>query len=150
MADIAALKVELAKPAYTGLSDAAAVAVLHAITESDAASITGSDARRALIFTANNDWSKLVGVADGWITAGVTAAIRLRAAQLRELFLTDAPFNTAKVTQYTQLLAAVDQLITDGIMSAGGKSALVALATGVRRPWADVTQYDVWIARGQQ
>lgn len=149
MVDIAALATELAKPAYNGLSDAAAVVALHAIAEADTPSITGSDLRRALIFTTNNDWGKLIGVADGWITAGVTAAIRLRAAQMRELFLTDAPFDTAKAAQYTQLLAAVDQLITDGIMSGGGKSALTALASTTRRPWADVTQYDVWVARGQ-
>lgn len=128
MTDYAALKIEIAKPAYNGLTDAQIAAAINAATITATADITGSDARRELLFTANNDWGKLVGVADGWITAGVTSAIRLRAAQMRELFLTDAPFATANSTRYTAFLAAVDQLVADTIMSAAGKSALVVLA----------------------
>ena len=128
MTDYAALKIEIAKPAYNGLTDEQIAAAINAATTTAAADITGSDARRELLFTANNDWGKLVGVADGWITAGVPAAIRLRAVQMRDLFLTDSQFATANSTRYTAFLAAVDQLITDTVMSAAGKTALVALA----------------------
>ena len=126
MEDYLALKAEILLPAYNGMNDDQIANKINTDTIAVKSNIDISNAKKALIFTANQDWGRLVAVAEGRITS--TQQVLLRAIQMRELFLIQAPISTLEDAELTQLSGAIDLLINDGIMSAPGKAALTALA----------------------
>lgn len=149
MADYLALKTELAKPAYTGLSDAAAAAALNAASVASETPVNGSDigklwARRKVLGAAreraNNTTATVAQRQNAW------SAIEMVA---QDGFSGLDPNNPA---QRTALVAFIDSLVTDGIMTAADKTATLALLARTQTPaqvigWPPVTDVDVAFAR---
>jgi hypothetical protein len=128
MTDYAALKVEIAKPEYAGLTDVQIAAAVNAKTILLYRDFSHRAARDALIFLNEGDWGKVVGVAEGVITAGINQSVRVQCISIREALrggMNDL-FQYTNANHRTKMLAAIDQLIP-GQMSAAGKAAFVAL-----------------------
>jgi hypothetical protein len=131
MTDYAALKIEIAKPEYDGLTDVQCAALVNSKTVAVPRDVSTGDAITALVFTTAGDWGSVCAVADGVITAGVSQATRVRCVSIRELFIRGPIFRATNATHWAQFISAVDVLITDGRMSAEGKAALEALGRPV-------------------
>jgi len=128
MTDYAALKVEISKPEYNGLTDIQIAAAVNQKTTTLYRDFSQRAGREALIFTTGGDWGNVVGVADGVITAGINLATRVRCISLREALrggMNDS-FTYTNQDRRTKLLAAIDAVIP-GQMSAEGRAAIVAL-----------------------
>jgi len=157
--DIDALRAELALPAYQGLSDGAALVLLHGKTTPGISSIQPMDARLALMFTASNDWGWLVDVASGTTTSAnasgagtiaVTAATRRAAITVRDLFSLPTPVDILTQAKLDLLTAALTSLRNQNVITAAGANAVAAIPVVAVTPFAEVTQHDIWVARGQQ
>lgn len=131
MTDYAALKAEIIKPAYVGMTDVQIAAAVNALTITVKRNIESTKAMNALLFTAIGDWGNVVSVADGVVTQGVAAANRTRCISIKELFTRNYSFDTSDDTRWTRFIATVDALVTDARMSAEGKTLLVALGRPV-------------------
>lgn len=122
--DYLALKTELAKPAYTGLSDVAAAAAINAATVAGEGAVSGPTigqlwARRGVLGAAYERANR----------AALTTAQRAKAWQAISMVQQDGfsgldPNNAA---QRTQLVTFLDELVTDTIMTAADKTATLAL-----------------------
>jgi hypothetical protein len=123
----AALKVEIAKPAYNGMTDEQVAASINSQTFADPVDILSQKAINALLFTTAGDWAKVVSVADGITNA--TAQVRTRCVSVKELFTRNVVFEATDDTRWTRFIAVVDALISDAQMSAEGKTALVNMRT---------------------
>lgn len=128
MTDYAALKVEIAKPEYNGMTDVQIAASINQKTVTLYRDFSHRAARDALIFLDNGDWGNVVAVADGVITAGINQATRVRCISLREALrggMNDY-FSYTNVNHRSRALAVIDAL-TPGQMSVAGRAAFVAL-----------------------
>ncbi len=128
MTDYAALKAEIIKPAYNGMTDVQIAAAVNLLNVTLSRDISHRAARDALLFTTAGDWGNLVGVAEGVITSGITVPERVRAVSIRECFrgnMNDM-FAATNEANWTKLLAAWDA-ITPEIVSVEGKNAIIAL-----------------------
>lgn len=126
MTDYAALKTEILKPEYDGLTDIQVAAAVNAKTTTAKRDIISMQAINALIFTNNGDWGNIVGVVNG-IISEPQQADRLRSVSMMELFSRNQTVETSDDAKWTMLIATVDALVSGGRMSAAGKNALVAL-----------------------
>jgi hypothetical protein len=137
--NLAALKVEIALPAYNGMSDAVIAAAINAATVPGFNSVSPVDAKNALMFTASNDWGWLQGVAAGYVTSanasgggGVAVATttpwatRRAAATIYDLFRGEAaiPMNSARAALVSSALGA---LVTANVITAAGRTAVEAI-----------------------
>lgn len=127
MTDYPALKAEIAKPAYAGMTDAQIAAAMNTMTVASEAAVSGGDVGKL------------------WARRGVLGAARERARRTGMPALTNAQRATAwevitmvdqdgfsgldptSPTQRAALVAFLDRLVTDTIMSAGDKQATLAL-----------------------
>jgi hypothetical protein len=124
--DLELLAVEIAKPAYVGMTDAEIAAAINAATYAVNQDIPTDAAIMALINTDNLDWGELVGVAEGVISA--TAPKRKRAITLRELLNTVTPLEVgADDAWWSRITSLLALLVTDGILSVAGRTAFEAL-----------------------
>lgn len=124
MVDLVALKAEIAKPAYAGLTDAAvAVAVMAAEIVADRL-VAGPEMGRL--------WARrgVLGAARERSQNGaLTAAQRARAWTAIEMIERDgfADLDPTKSAQRTALVNFLDQLVADTIMTEADKTATLAL-----------------------
>lgn len=139
MINFPALKIEIAKPAYNGMSDATIAATINAATSPAFVSVSPVDARNALMFTTTGDWGWLVGVAQGWVTqanasgAGAVAVgttptgsggqTRRIASTVWDLFKgeTAIPMTEARATLVSNALGI---LVTANVITAAGRTAV--------------------------
>jgi len=135
MPNLVALKAEILLPAYNGMTDAQIAAAINAATYQVSQNINSVAAMNELLFTVAGDWGNIVSIADGVTTAGVSAANRIRAISIKELFTRNNEFRSTDDTRWTRFISVVDTLITGGHMSAEGKTALVALRTRTLPLW---------------
>lgn len=149
MADYQSLKAELAKPAYVGLDNTQAAAALNTASVASETPVNGSDigklwARRKVLGAAreraNNTTATVAQRQNAWNAIEMVA---------QDGFSGLDPNNPA---QRTALVAFVDSLVTDGIMTAGDKTATLALLARTQTPaqvigWPPVTVADVAYAR---
>ena len=142
MINYPALKIEIAKVAYNGMTDAVIAATINAATTPGFIAVNPVDARNALMFTTTGDWGWLVGVAQGWITsanasnAGAVAVVttpagtggqtRRVAFTIWDLFKgeTAIPMNSARSSLVSSALAV---LVTANVITAAGKTAVEAI-----------------------
>lgn len=127
------LKIEIAKPKYNGMTDDQIVASIIAEDAGYELDLSSSEARTALVFTANRDWAKLVAAATGWLNPLPDQDTRLLAVSIHELFLFGHEFKSTIANRYGAFISAVDSLVSAGIMSTAGKNNLVALARPTRK-----------------
>lgn len=139
MINLAALKIEIAKPAYNGMNDATIAATINAATTAGFVSINPVDAKNALVFTTANEWGWLQGVAAGYVTSanasgsGAVAvssttpwATRRAAAAIYDLFRgeTPIPITSARATLLSNALGV---LVTANVITAAGRAAVEAI-----------------------
>ena len=124
MADYLALKAEIAKPAYVGLSDAEIVAALNTTEVASEAAVSGASigqlwARRGVLGAARERAQQ----------AALTPAQRATAWMAIEMVDRDgfSGLDPAVPAQRAALVDFLDRLVTDTIMSAGDKTATLAL-----------------------
>lgn len=133
MADLVALRAELDKPAYTGLSNVvAAVAVMDAQITGEMVT-TGADigklwARRGILGIAHERSRRLSG------TPTLTNAQRVTAWEAITMVQFDgfSGLDPNNATQRAALVAFLDRLVTDTIMTAADKTATLALLSRTR------------------
>jgi hypothetical protein len=129
MLDYSALRVELAKPAYTALTDAqAATALTTTFTSNEDAISTAAVAR---LWARRN----VLGVArERAGRAALTIAQRERAWQVIEMVERDgfADLDPRDPAKRAALVAFLDALVADGVMVASDKTATLALAVPAR------------------
>jgi len=128
MIDLVALRVELDKPAYTGLDDAAAaVAVMDALVSADrrvpSAEVARLWARRGVLANAREAGNR--GSATGPRVLGWRVLDVVEHDVMGDL-------DTTNPTHRTEFAAFLDQLVTAGIMVADDKTATIALITKPR------------------
>jgi hypothetical protein len=129
MTDYASLKAEIAKPEYSVMTDAQIATAINAKTTVIAVNMSHKAVRDMLIFTTAGDWGRVVGIADGVITAGISQATRIRAISLRELFrggMNDF-YDSSIVTRWNKLITAIDALIIDTVLTQESKTEIIAL-----------------------
>ena len=129
MLDYNALRVELAKPAYTALTNAQAANVLRTTSASNEDAISTASVARL--------WARrdVLGVArERANRATLTPAQRALAWRAIEMVERDgfADLDPRIPAQRTALIAFLDALVADGVMTAGDKTATLALATPAR------------------
>lgn len=155
MADYRTLKAELALPAYAGLSDAAAADALNAPIAAERALQSVDLAALWARPRQAQAWTSVLGrarlAAD---KAANSDALRGRGATVLALIEHNGlgEFNPAAATQRDALLAFLDQLVLDAIMTAAERTATIAalaVATSAaeRIGWPPVTAADVAHAR---
>jgi len=138
-----ALKVEIAKPAYNGMSDATIAATINAQTVPGFVSVSVPDARNALMFTTTNDWGWLAGVNNGSITSAnasgagavvVTAATRRLANTLYDFLSMNLPLpmNSARASLLHTLINA---LVTANVITTAGQNAMEAVPQVTLAGW---------------
>ena len=117
MPDYAALAAELAKPAYAGLSDAAAATALNTpIVEPTGQRVPVSEIQRVAF-----DRGKLLGI--------LQAAQQGNAAALAAQYLfVSARFDTVDIAN-SQFTGTVASLLSAGLLDAGDVAAVQSLAT---------------------
>lgn len=122
--DYAALKVEIAKPAYVGMTDAQIAAAVNANTVASEVIVTGREvaqlwARRGILGLARERSAR----------SALTAAQRTAAWNAIEMVDRDgfAGLDPNNPTQRAALVTFLDGLVTETIMTAGDKSATLAL-----------------------
>lgn len=147
MTDYAALKDEIAKPAYSGMTAAQKAAAVNALTVNVLRSLSPADAMIAL--ARNGDWGWLAGVATGKITsanasgAGAVAVPNTtpwttwRTAQtLVDMFKGGLTLDMTIQANVDALTAALNALVTANVITSASRSALAALAI-VAVPWPE-------------
>jgi len=141
----AALKIEIAKPAYNGMSDATIAATINAQTVPGFRSFQPTAARLVLMLSASNDWGWLSGVADGSITSAnasgggavaVNAATRRVATTVRDLFSMPLPVDITDSGKATLVNSALTALVNANIIVAATQTALQALPAVTNAGWA--------------
>ncbi len=124
--DLELLAVEIAKPAYNGLTDAQIAAAINAATYEVKQDIPTDAAKMALIRTAAYDWGELVGVATGAITAGQLK--RKRCITFSELINTETPIEVADDDGWWAFIVnLLAEMVGDGVITTQGKAAFEAL-----------------------
>ena len=134
-----ALKIEIAKPAYNGMSDAVIAATINTATSPSFVAVNPVDARNALMFTTTNDWGWLQGVTAGYVTSanasgsGAVAvsstapwATRRAAAAIYDLFRGETPIPVTSA-RATLLSNALGVLVTANVITAVGRTAVEAI-----------------------
>lgn len=147
MVDYAALKIEIAKPVYSGLTDAqVAIAVMAASIVADRL-VLGQEIGRL--------WARrgVLGAArERAFRGSLTPAQRALAWTAIEMVDRDgfADLDPTKLAQRNALIAFLDSLVADTIMSAGDKTATLALInqerTG-REVFGNIDESDIINAR---
>jgi len=129
MVDYVALKAELSKPAYAGLTNAQAASALRTTlaTNEDAISTAAVGrlwARRNVLGVARERANR----------AALTIAQRALAWQAIEMIERDgfADLDPRNPSQRTALVAMLDSFVADGVMTASDKTATLALAVPSR------------------
>lgn len=129
MVDYVALRVELAKPAYSALTDAQAANALRTTSASNEDAISTASVGRL--------WARrnVLGVArERASRAALTPAQRALAWQAIEMVERDgfADLDPRDPAKRAALVAFLDALVADGVMVAGDKTATLALALPAR------------------
>lgn len=127
MTNYVALKAEIAKPAYSGLSDAQIVVALNTTTIASEAVVSGADvgklwARRGVLATAH-ERARRTGnpaLSNAQRATAWEAIMMVEQDGFSGLDPTDPKHRAA-------LVAFLDRLVTDTILSAGDKAATLAL-----------------------
>ena len=150
--NMAALAVELAKPAYAGLTDAAALVLVEALT----ITLTNQPIPWPTVETiartsATGDWSRIVARSRQVPTlppATATDAAILAAINATESQNTDVldPTNAPVWAAWQAGFAALE---ATGDLAATTVAAITALTTQTVLTYPGVTQNDIWVARGQ-
>lgn len=146
MPDYAALKIEIAKPAYAGLSDAeTAEAVMAATLTPDrmvpSAEVARLWARRGVLANAREAGNR-----------GANAAARTLGWRVLDIVEADVlgELDTRSTSDRTEFQAFMDQMVTFSIMSAADRTATVALikkARTGRDVFGELTAVDIQNAR---
>lgn len=129
MLNYGALRAELAKPAYSAMTDAQAANALRTTSASNEDAI--STASVARLWARRN----VLGVARERATrAALTPAQRALAWQAIEMVERDgfADLDPRDPAKRSALVAFLDALVADGVMVAGDKTATLALALPAR------------------
>ncbi len=120
--DYAALKAELAKPAYQGLDDDAAAAALRAATVDAVVPVRALDVRRYLHLAGK--WAAIVGAARG---VGAPPADRQLAAIAMVAALNDFTEFDLSVQAYAAAIGAqLDAGVQAGLIANDDKAAILA------------------------
>ena len=147
-----ALKIEIAKVQYNGLSDAAIAANINGQTVAGFIAVDPAIARNALMFTTTNDWGWLSDVAGvlgangtasatganasgAGVVAPITVTTRQRARTLYDLLSLPLPIpmNSARAALVDSLLQA---LVTANVITAAGRTAVVAVPAVTLAGWS--------------
>lgn len=126
MTDYSVLKAELSKPVYSGMTDAQAATALKTTTVSGEVAVSGPDigklwARRGVLGVARERAARTT----------LTAAQRANAWTACEMVERDGflGLDPTIPAQRAALVAMLDSFVTDAIMTAGDKTATLALLT---------------------
>lgn len=129
MIDLVALRAELNKPAYAGLSNAAAAVAVMAAQITGELAVGGADigklwARRGVLGAARERASR----------AALTPAQRALAWTAVEMVAQDgfSGLDPNSPAQRAALVALLDSFVTDTIMTAGDRAATLALLSRTR------------------
>ena len=166
MTDYAALKAEIAKPAYNGMTTAQKAAAVNALSVNVLKSLSPTDAMMTL--ARNGDWGWMAGVASGKITSanasggGAVAVANTapwttwRTAQtLVDLFKSGMVIDMTVQANVDAMTTALNTLVTANVITSASRSALAALAS-VATPWwqvrgwsqqlteAEITAAELW------
>lgn len=135
--DLAALRIEVEKPAYNGMDDFQTADAINAGTYQVTQDIPTDLAKMALIETNALDWGELIGVAEGSITPSTQAAAkRKRCITIRELLDTQSPLEVAtNEALWTRVTNILTDLVTDSIITNAGKNAFMALRNKTQPLW---------------
>lgn len=141
--DYAALKTEIALPAYDGLSDADIAAALNEQTVAGVRDVPTADARGLLLGTG--EWGALVLLARSTtapqeaVAAAITAEDTLRLTETLEV---------TKPAYWQAVQVLTSALVTAGVLSSGTRDALLAMRDVSVPIWPVVlTEHDVAAAR---
>ncbi len=144
----AALKTEIALPAYNGMDDATIAATINTTPLAGVLrAISPNDAMIQLMRVG--DWGWLAGVANGFVTSAnasgagavpVSAttpwATRRLALTLYDLFRSNLNIDLSVQANVNAITSAIDALITANVLTAAGKTALVALPSVAAFRWS--------------
>lgn len=145
--NLATLKTEIALPAYSGMDDATIAQTINTTPMARLKSISPNDAMIQLMRLG--DWGWLAGVANGFVTsanasgAGAVAVAattpwqtRRTAQTIYDLFRSSLNVDLSVQANVTAITAAIDILVTANVLTAAGKTALVALPNVAAFKWA--------------
>ena len=123
--DLLALRSELAKPGYVGLSDAEAAAAINAKTVTVQRPVASADARRYLMLVGK--WPRIAGIARGLITPAnedqaLSAVALVEGLSMIDSFDLEVPAYKAAVEAQLAACAAT------GLIAAEDTAAIMALA----------------------
>lgn len=126
MTDYPALKAEIAKPAYAGMTDAQIAAAMNTMTVASEAAVSGGDvgklwARRGVLGAARERANR----------AALTPGQRATAWSAIEMVDRDgfSGLDPSSPGQRAALVSFLDGLVAETIMTAGDKAATLALLT---------------------
>lgn len=142
----AALKIEIALPAYNGMNDATIAATINAQSVSGLRAVDPSQAMIQLMRIG--DWGWLAGVALGYVTsanasgAGAVAVsattpwlTRRTAQTIYDLLRSNLTLDMTVQANVDAVLAALNVLVTANVITAAGRTAVVALPTTALSGW---------------
>lgn len=145
--DYLALKAELDKPAYAGMSDSEAAAAINAATVTVVKPVQSADARRYLMLVGK--WPTIAALARGLIAGSdgekLAAVALVEGLAMIESFDLSAPAYAAAVD------AQLDACVSAGLIDANDKAAIIGLkhadVPGDQAFGRGVQPYDVANAR---
>lgn len=121
--DYAALKSELAKPAYAGLSDAEAASAVNAATVSVVKPVRSEDVRDYLMVIGK--WPRIAAIARGLIAG--SDAEKLASVALVEALALKESFNLSVPAYAAAVDAQLDACASAGLITGPDKAAIVGL-----------------------
>ena len=153
MTDYAALKAEIAKPAYNGMTDAQIGAAVTALTVPGLQRVDPSQAMIQLMRIG--DWGWLAGVANGWVTsanasgAGAVAvsattpwATRRLAQTIYDLLRASLTLDMTVQANVDAISSALTALVTANVITTAGRVAVIGLPVSSTR-WIDIYGFAV-------
>jgi hypothetical protein len=158
MTDYAALKAEISKPEYDGLTDEQIAAAINGVTVTQYVSFSPAEAMLALIAINTVDWGWLCGVASGddasaqadtgKATVAVNPMTRRIAVSIRDLF--QLPLSVAITTadQASAIGAGLAALVAANVITQVGMDRVVALAT-TTQTWAQANGWPQGLNAGE-
>jgi hypothetical protein len=128
MVDLVALRAELDKPAYAGLDDAAAAVAVMAAMVSVNRAVPSAEVARL--------WARVGALANAREAGNRAASAPARLLGWRVLDIVEhdvmGELDTTDLTDRTEFLAFLDQMVSSSIMTAANRTATIALITKPR------------------
>jgi hypothetical protein len=146
----AALKSEVAKPEYAGMSDAQIAAALNATTVETIRDVPTSEARALLLSTG--EWGGIVMLARATPSETIPAEAVAAAITAEDTLRLTVTLELTRDAYWQAVQTLLGGLVAAGVLSAGTRAALLALretttSRAAQLGWSEIRTTDIETAR---